>query len=74
MANATEVYFEGKIAQKVIIEKENRVLLMRDPREKQIIWEIPGGRMNINEEEAGRILRNILAQLRQQVSLDLGQR
>ncbi len=63
MANATEVHFEGKIAQKVIIEKENKVLLMRDPREKQIIWEIPGGRMNINEEPREAVVREILEEL-----------
>lgn len=50
MSVPTEVHFEGKIAQKPIIVKENKVLLLRDPRMDEVIWEIPGGRMNIDEE------------------------
>ncbi len=60
---ATEVHFEGKIAQKAIIIKENKVLLVRDPRMKQEIWEIPGGRMNIDEEPREAVAREIQEEL-----------
>lgn len=59
----TEVHFEGKIAQKAIIVKENKVLLVRDPRENVVIWEIPGGRMNIDEEPREGLAREIMEEL-----------
>jgi ADP-ribose pyrophosphatase YjhB (NUDIX family) len=63
MSVATEVHFEGKIAQKAIIIKENKVLLLRDPRENKVIWEIPGGRMNIDEEPRAAVAREIREEL-----------
>ena len=32
-----EIHFEGKIALKAIIVKEGKVLLLRDPREREVI-------------------------------------
>ncbi len=63
MSQPTEVHFEGKIAQKAIIVKENRVLLVRDPRMDKVIWEIPGGRMNIDEEPREAVAREIMEEL-----------
>lgn len=63
MADTHEVHFEGKIAQKVIIVKENKVLLLRDPRMEQVIWELPGGRMNIDEEPREAVTREIREEL-----------
>ena len=63
MSNTSEVHFEGKIAQKVIIVKDRKVLLLRDPRMEQIIWEIPGGRMNIDEEPRAAVAREIMEEL-----------
>lgn len=63
MSETTEVHFEGKIAQKAIIVKENRVLLLRDPRMEEVIWEIPGGRMNIDEEPREAVAREIREEL-----------
>jgi len=63
MNTSTEVHFEGKIAQKAIIVKENKVLLVRDPRMDEIIWEIPGGRMNIDEEPRAAVSREIREEL-----------
>ncbi len=40
----------GKIAQKVIVEHEGKILLVQDTREERDIWELPGGRMNVDEE------------------------
>lgn len=36
---------------------------MRDPRENKIIWEIPGGRMNINEKPREAVAREIREEL-----------
>ncbi len=63
MTDTKEVHFEGKIALKAIIIKGNQVLLIRDPREERIIWEIPGGRMNIDEEPREAVAREILEEL-----------
>jgi ADP-ribose pyrophosphatase YjhB (NUDIX family) len=63
MTDTKEVHFEGKIAQKAIIVKGNRALLIRDPREERIIWEIPGGRMNIDEEPREAVAREIFEEL-----------
>lgn len=63
MNTANEVHFEGKIAQKAIIVKDGKVLLLRDPREDRIIWEIPGGRMNIDEEPRAAVAREIMEEL-----------
>lgn len=63
MSVSTEVHFEGKIAQKGIIVKENKVLLVRDPRLEEVIWEIPGGRMNIGEEPREAVTREIREEL-----------
>lgn len=49
MQERDEEHFEGKIAQKVIVEKDRKILLVQDPREKKDIWELPGGRMNVDE-------------------------
>ena len=62
-SNPNEVHFEGKIAQKVIIVKDGKVLLLRDPRMTEVIWEIPGGRMNIDEEPREAVAREILEEL-----------
>lgn len=50
MKDEQEVHFEGKISQKVIVVREQKVLLVQDPRESENVWELPGGRMNVNEE------------------------
>ncbi|MBY0538445.1 NUDIX hydrolase [Patescibacteria group bacterium] len=62
MSVSTEVHFEGKIAQKAII-KENKVLLVRDPQMDEVIWEIPGERMNIDEEPREAVVREIREEL-----------
>ena len=63
MSEPLEVHFEGKIAQKAIIVNNNKVLLIRDSRESQVIWEIPGGRMNIDEEPREAVAREINEEL-----------
>jgi 8-oxo-dGTP pyrophosphatase MutT (NUDIX family) len=57
------VHFEGKIALKAIIVRDIKVLLLRDPRGNRIIWEIPGGRMNIDENQHEAVSREILEEL-----------
>lgn len=63
MVNTKEEHFVGKIAQKAIIVKDGKVLLMRDSREGRVIWELPGGRMNINEEPKAALQREIREEL-----------
>ena len=63
MDERNEVHFDGKIAQKVIVLQDNRVLLMRDPREPEEIWELPGGRMNEGEEPRTALARELREEL-----------
>ncbi len=58
-----EVHFEGKVAQKAVITRGNTVLVIRDPREEKVIWEIPGGRLNVGEEPKAGLAREIEEEL-----------
>lgn len=59
----TEEHFEGKIAQKVIVERAGKILLVQDPREEVDIWELPGGRMNVDEEPRAAIQREFMEEM-----------
>ncbi|MFM2381309.1 MAG: hypothetical protein RLZZ76_76 [Candidatus Parcubacteria bacterium] len=63
MSEKIEVHFSGKIAQKAILVKGDKVLLVRDPREAEEIWEIPGGRMNKGEEPRTGLGRELMEEL-----------
>lgn len=63
MTHSHEVHFFGKIAQKAIIFRDDKILLIRDPRESEEIWEIPGGRMNENEDPRAGLEREIFEEL-----------
>jgi len=58
-----EVHFDGKIAQKAVIVRGGKVLVIRDPREEMVIWEIPGGRLNEGEEPRVGLAREIKEEL-----------
>ena len=58
-----EKHFVGKVALKAVLEHEGKVLLLRDPREKQEIWEIPGGRMNVGEVPEEALQRELKEEL-----------
>ncbi len=63
MTDTTEVHFRGKVAQKAIIVHNDKVLLMRDSREVDEIWEIPGGRLNEGEEPKAGLARELQEEL-----------
>lgn len=63
MSNRLETHFEGKIAQKAIIVKDGLVLLVRDPRSERAIWEIPGGRLNVDEEPRKGLARELYEEI-----------
>ena len=69
--NMHEIHFEGKIAQKVIIEQDKKILLVQDPREKNDIWELPGGRMNIDEDPREAVQREFVEEMG--VGINVGQ-
>ena len=69
MTNSREEHFNGKVAQKVIICKENTVLLIRDPRETTEIWELPGGRLNVGESLEDGIKREVREELGVEIKL-----
>ena len=56
-------HFIGKIAQKAIIENDGKILLIRDPREPRIIWELPGGRLHKDETPSEGLKREVLEEL-----------
>lgn len=65
MKNETqnEIHFIGKVAQKAVIERDGRVLVIRDPRVEGIIWELPGGRLNEGEDPKAGLAREIKEEL-----------
>jgi ADP-ribose pyrophosphatase YjhB (NUDIX family) len=63
MTNRNEIHFDGKVAQKAVIVRDGKVLVMRDPREKEEIWEIPGGRLNTGEDPKAGLAREIKEEL-----------
>jgi 8-oxo-dGTP diphosphatase len=63
MKEETETHFDGKIAQKAIIEHKGEVLILRDPREADEIWEIPGGRLNEGEDPRLGLQREVFEEL-----------
>lgn len=50
-------HFEGKVAQKAIIVKGNKVLITRDSKDD--VWELPGGRLDESEEPLDAMKREI---------------
>lgn len=67
--NEREIHFEGKIAQKVIVERGDKILLVQDPRVKNDIWELPSGRMNIDEVPQETVKREFIEEMG--VSIDV---
>ena len=63
MDESSEKHFNGKVAQKAVIMKEGKVLLIRDPREANEIWELPSGRMNEGELPAEGLARELKEEL-----------
>ncbi len=58
-----EEHFVGKIAQKAIVVRGGAVLLLRDPRESEEIWELPGGRLNLGEDPSAGLKRELFEEL-----------
>lgn len=54
-------HFEGKVAQKAIIVKRNKILITRDSNDE--IWELPGGRLDESEEPIDAVKREISEEL-----------
>lgn len=61
----TEQHFDGKVAQKaVIVRGDGQVLVMRDSRGgNEALWELPGGRLNEDEDCAEGLAREIKEEL-----------
>lgn len=57
----SDTHFRGKVAQKVLLYKDNKVLITRDSRDKE--FELPGGRLDNDEEPKEGILREIREEL-----------
>lgn len=63
MNEVKEEHFVGKVAQKAIIMRGEEVFLVRDLRESNEIWELPGGRLNLDEEPKDGLAREIYEEL-----------
>ena len=57
-----EEHFLGKVAQKAIIVREEKILLTRDPRTPEY-WELPGGRLNVDESPETGLARELKEEL-----------
>lgn len=54
--------FLGKVAQKAIIVKDNKILLTRNPKDNDI-WELPGGRLHVDEAPDEGLRRELFEEL-----------
>jgi 8-oxo-dGTP diphosphatase len=61
MAKAGEEHFVAKIAQKVIIERNGKALIVRHPLDKN--WELPGGRLNKGELPEEGLKREVMEEI-----------
>ncbi len=57
------LHFLGKVAQKIIVARNGKVLLTRDPRDGVDVWELPGGRLNQGEEPRQGLRRELMEEL-----------
>lgn len=57
-----EIHFSGKVATKVIIVKDGKVLMARDNKDADI-WDLPGGRINVGENIEDGIKREVKEEL-----------
>lgn len=55
-------HFIGKVAQKVLIEKEGKVLIVRAATDPDI-WELPGGRLHVEEDPIAGVVRETMEEL-----------
>lgn len=62
MLDRDEDHFVGKVAQKALIIKGSDVLLVRHIGNSEF-WELPGGRLNINEEPKEGLAREVVEEL-----------
>lgn len=62
-------FFEGRVAQKIIIEKDGKILISRNPNDPNI-WEIPGGRLHKMEDPKEGLKRELMEELG--VEVDIG--
>lgn len=64
----TETHFCGKVAQKIILIRDKKVLITRDSRDQ--IWELPGGRLNEGENPQTGVLREVEEELGVDVAVE----
>jgi 8-oxo-dGTP diphosphatase len=62
MIERDEEHFFGKVAQKAIIVKGTAVLLSRDV-DDATTWELPGGRLNVDEDPKKGLARELFEEL-----------
>ncbi|NCN52686.1 NUDIX hydrolase [Candidatus Parcubacteria bacterium] len=62
MQERDEEHFSGKVAQKGIISQGNKILITRGVNDATT-WEIPGGRLNTNEDPKSGLARELYEEL-----------
>lgn len=61
MKEKQEEHFDGLVAQKAIIEKEGRVLCVRNINDSR--WDFPGGRLHIDEVPEDGLKRELIEEI-----------
>lgn len=62
MQELEEEHFSGKVAQKAIIIQGGKILIARDVND-EATWEIPGGRLNVDEDPKAGLARELFEEL-----------
>jgi len=65
-----EKHFLGKVAAKALIAKGEEVLMVRDSGKDSAMWDLPGGKINVDESIEAGLRREIKEELGIDINVD----
>jgi len=66
---SSETHFSGKVAAKALIVKDDKILLIRASKDNET-WDLPGGRINVDEEIENALKREVKEELDLDVNIE----